>query len=76
MVTTLAGKVGVAATTDGTGTGAAFNGPQGMCFDSNGNILVCTITEETCSPIFNLSAMLYLMKPGANRSTISLSNAG
>src|SRR6185437_8486589 len=38
VVTTLAGKPGVAGSFDGNGTNALFNGPQGVAVDSGGNV--------------------------------------
>ena len=35
VVTTLAGTAGVSGTTEGTGTAARFNGPQGVLFDAS-----------------------------------------
>jgi streptogramin lyase len=40
VVTTLAGKAGVAGTNNGTGTAARFNGPGGVAVDTNGNVYV------------------------------------
>lgn len=40
VVTTLAGQVGVSGGADGTGTGATFNTPRGICIDPTGNLYV------------------------------------
>lgn len=40
LVSTLAGNVGVSGSTDGTGSAALFNGPQGVAVDANGNVYV------------------------------------
>ncbi len=40
VVTTIAGKVGVAGAQDGTGTAATFNGPSALAVDASGNVYV------------------------------------
>lgn len=40
VVTTLAGKAGVAGSADGQGTAASFSGPSALSFDSAGNLYV------------------------------------
>ncbi|WP_374030222.1 NHL repeat-containing protein [Bdellovibrio bacteriovorus] len=40
VVTTFAGLAGNAGSTDGTGSTARFNGPQGIALDSSGNVYV------------------------------------
>ena len=50
VVTTLAGKAGVAGSADGTGSAALFDQPQGVAVDSAGNLYVteysnCTIRK-------------------------------
>ncbi len=40
VVTTLAGSAGLSGSTDGTGSGARFNGPQGVAVDGAGNVYV------------------------------------
>jgi kumamolisin len=40
VVSTLAGRAGRTGSTNGTGSGARFNSPQGVAVDSNGNIYV------------------------------------
>ena len=44
---TLAGTVGVAGASDGTGSAALFNGPDGICFDPSGNLIVCDGANKT-----------------------------
>jgi sugar lactone lactonase YvrE len=39
-VSTLAGQAGIAGSSDGTGTAAAFNGPSGIAVDSTGNLFI------------------------------------
>jgi len=46
-VTTLAGLAGVSGTNDGTGGGARFNLPEGVCVDNNGNVFVSEIGNHT-----------------------------
>ncbi|MCG3148489.1 MAG: hypothetical protein PCFJNLEI_01933 [Verrucomicrobiae bacterium] len=47
VVTTIAGSVGIPGTTDGTGSDARFNVPEGMAFDSNGNLYVTDFASHT-----------------------------
>jgi len=53
VVTTLAGRVGVTGSTNGTGTGtsALFNNPQGTTVDSAGNIYVADNVNRTIRKI-------------------------
>lgn len=44
VVTTLAGKIGLALISDGTGTGASFGGPDALIIDSKGNLFVEDLT--------------------------------
>jgi len=50
-VTTLAGQVGVIGSTNGTGSGASFNGPQGTSVDSAGNVYVADNVNRTIRKI-------------------------
>jgi len=43
VVTTLAGSAGAPGSTDGTGTAARFNDPDGLAFDGTGNLLVADL---------------------------------
>src|ERR1039458_3654735 len=47
VVTTLAGLAGTNGLNDGTGTGARFNGPQGLAVDSSGTIYVADTWNHT-----------------------------
>ncbi len=47
VVTTLAGRPGVAGTNDGTNMGARFDSPQGVAVDGNGNVYVADTTNYT-----------------------------
>ena len=47
MVTTVAGLAGSAGNTDGTGSGARFNGPNGVAVDSGGNVYVADTGNST-----------------------------
>jgi hypothetical protein len=51
VVSVFAGTVGVAGSTDGTGTGAKFNGPLGICVDSSGNFYVVEQQNNTVRKI-------------------------
>ena len=46
-VTTLAGSAGSSGTTDGTGTAARFNNPDGIAVDSSGNLYVADRSNHT-----------------------------
>lgn len=47
VVTTLAGKPGVAGSFDGNGTNALFNGPEGLAVDGGGNVYVADSGNNT-----------------------------
>ncbi len=51
VVTTLAGQVGVIGSTNGTGSGASFNSPQGTSVDSAGNVYVADNGNRTIRKI-------------------------
>jgi sugar lactone lactonase YvrE len=50
-VTTFAGTVGNPGSSDGLGTAASFSGPNGLVFDSNGNLLVADSVNATIRKI-------------------------
>ncbi len=50
-VSTVAGTAGVAGLTDGTGSGAQFNGPQGIAVDGSGNLFVADTASHTIRKI-------------------------
>ena len=47
IVTTLAGSAGSSGSTDGTGSAARFNRPQGVAVDSAGNVYVADTSNAT-----------------------------
>ncbi|MFT3784300.1 MAG: immunoglobulin domain-containing protein [Nibricoccus sp.] len=51
VVTTLAGLAGVSGSTDGTGTGASFNQPRGLCTDGGGNLYVADTANSSIRKI-------------------------
>ena len=51
VVTTLAGRPGVAGSSDGSGSAAAFNGPAGVGVDNAGNVYVADSTNNTIRKI-------------------------
>ena len=50
-VSTLAGTVGIAGSTDGTGVAALFNQPQGIAVDGTGNVYVSDTNNSTIRKI-------------------------
>jgi sugar lactone lactonase YvrE len=51
VVTTFAGKLGVSGSANGTGTGAEFDSPSGLAFDSSGNLFVSDTGNSTIRKI-------------------------
>jgi sugar lactone lactonase YvrE len=51
VVTTFAGLMGTAGSTDGTGTSARFNTPHGICIDSQDNLWVVEVGNNTVRKI-------------------------
>ena len=47
VVTTLAGMAGTSGSSDGTGSVARFNGPNGVAVDSSGNLYVADLFNDT-----------------------------
>jgi sugar lactone lactonase YvrE len=47
LVSTLAGSPGTAGSIDGTGSGALFQGPQGLAIDISGNLYVADTNNQT-----------------------------
>ena len=76
VVTTLAGLAGTNGPTDGTGSNARFNAPQGLAVDTSGNVFVAdtwnhTIRKVTSSGVVTTLAGLagsYGSADGANSS--------
>jgi sugar lactone lactonase YvrE len=61
VVGTLAGMAGVLGQTDGTGTAARFNSPQGVAVDGSGNVYVadssnCTVRKITSAGVVSTPA--------------------
>jgi hypothetical protein len=50
-VTTLAGAAGQTGSTDGTGSAARFNNPEGLAVDGGGNLYVADVGNETIRKI-------------------------
>ncbi|MDB5127441.1 MAG: pknD [Mucilaginibacter sp.] len=73
VVTTFAGS-GSAGNTNGTGTGASFNNPTGVCFDNAGNLLVADYSNNLIrkiTPTGVVSTFAGTGVPGAGNGTIS-----
>jgi len=51
VVTTLAGKAGIAGSADGMGTAALFDNPRGVAVDGNGNVFVADSENSTIREI-------------------------
>lgn len=51
VVTTIAGRAGIAGTADGLGTNALFSSPSGMTIDSAGNLYVAEVANNTIRKI-------------------------
>ncbi|HUA37629.1 MAG TPA: hypothetical protein VMA35_04425 [Candidatus Sulfopaludibacter sp.] len=51
LVTTIAGQIGVKGSTDGTGTNASFDLPNGIAVDTNGNLYVADEFNDTIRKI-------------------------
>jgi sugar lactone lactonase YvrE len=51
VVSTLAGTPGTAGSTDGTGSGALFHGPQGLALDASGNLYLADTNNQTIRKI-------------------------
>lgn len=69
VVTVFAGKEGSAGSTNGTGTGALFNGPTGIVGDSGGNLYVCDTGNATIRKITSAGVVTTLAGSPGSRGT-------
>ena len=65
VVTTLAGQVGVAGFTDGTGTGAQFSAPAGVTFDSAHNVFYVADRNNNAIRKITLSGVVTTLAGGS-----------
>lgn len=78
VVTTIAGKPGVAGSADGTGSAALFNSPRGVAVDTSGNIYVadsgnCSIRKITSAGVVTTlagSPGSYASQPGTGAGAL------
>ena len=76
VVTTFAGTAGSAGNTDGVGSAARFNGPQGVAVDGSGNIYVADTNNHTIRGISPSGNVLTLAgTPGSVGSADGLGSA-
>ena len=76
-VTTIAGTVGTAGSSNGLGTGAAFYSPMHLVTDTNGNIFVADYGNSTIREIFPVAGQwLVTTISGSAGATGSVDNVG
>lgn len=76
-VTTFAGQLGLAGLTNGTGSGALFNGPQAVALDGSGNLYVADTGNHTVRKITSGGVVTTLAGvPGMPGSTDGGINTG
>jgi hypothetical protein len=75
-VTTLAGKVGISGSTDGSGSAASFNGPSGVVADAAGNLYVADTLNDTIRKVTSAGMVSTIAgAAGASGATDSLGTA-
>jgi sugar lactone lactonase YvrE len=76
VVSTLAGAAGTNGTTDGTGSGALFNGPQGLAFATSGIIYVADTWNHTIRQVTSAGVVTTLAGLPGYSGSIDGTSAG
>jgi sugar lactone lactonase YvrE len=75
-VSTLAGLAGNFGGTDGTGTNASFNGPQGLAVDSSGNLYVSDTVDHTIRKVTSAGVVTTLAGLAGTNGVTDGTNSG
>ena len=75
VMSTLAGSVGVAGSTDATGSAAVFNHPEGVAVDASGNVYVADISNSTIRKITSTGVVTTLAGLAGSSGATDLTGA-